>query len=97
MGGGGVGRVRRQNVEKKDVGVGALLVVLGGPSMLIGLGGGAASSVGSGQSSSELDFASVQRGNAEMQRRAQEVIDGCVALGEANPILLIHEIGRAHV
>src|SRR5258708_26315468 len=61
--------------------------------MLIGLGGGAASSVGSGQGSAELDFASVQRGNAEMQRRAQEVIDGCVALGEANPILLIHAVG----
>jgi phosphoribosylformylglycinamidine synthase len=90
---GGLGSVRRQNVEKKDVVVGALLVVLGGPSMLIGLGGGAASSVGSGQSSSELDFASVQRGNAEMQRRAQEVIDRCVALGEANPILLIHDVG----
>jgi phosphoribosylformylglycinamidine synthase len=90
---GGLGSVRRQNVEKKDVLVGAVLVVLGGPSMLIGLGGGAASSVGSGQSSSELDFASVQRGNAEIQRRAQEVIDRCVALGEANPILLIHDVG----
>ena len=65
----------------------------GGPSMLIGLGGGAASSVGSGQSSSDLDFASVQRGNAEIQRRAQEVIDRCWALGDANPILLIHDVG----
>ena len=90
---GGLGSVRRQNVEKRDVVVGAPLVVLGGPSMLIGLGGGAASSVGSGQSSSELDFASVQRGNAEIQRRAQEVIDRCVALGDANPILLIHDVG----
>ena len=63
------------------------------PSMLIGLGGGAASSVGSGQSSSDLDFASVQRGNPEIQRRAQEVIDRCWALGEANPILLIHDVG----
>jgi phosphoribosylformylglycinamidine synthase len=90
---GGLGSIRRQNVEKKDVVIGAVLVVLGGPSMLIGLGGGAASSVGSGQSSSELDFASVQRGNAEIQRRAQEVIDRCVALGEANPILLIHDVG----
>jgi phosphoribosylformylglycinamidine synthase len=61
--------------------------------MLIGLGGGAASSVGSGQSSSDLDFASVQRGNAEIQRRAQEVIDRCWAMGEANPILLIHDVG----
>jgi phosphoribosylformylglycinamidine synthase len=90
---GGLGNVRRLDVEKKDVVVGAPLVVLGGPSMLIGLGGGAASSVGSGQSSSDLDFASVQRGNAEMQRRAQEVIDRCWAMGEANPILLIHDVG----
>jgi phosphoribosylformylglycinamidine synthase len=90
---GGLGSVRRQNVEKKDVVIGAPLIVLGGPSMLIGLGGGAASSVGSGQSSTDLDFASVQRGNAEIQRRAQEVIDRCVALGDANPILLIHDVG----
>ncbi len=90
---GGLGSVRRQNVEKKEVAVGAPLIVLGGPAMLIGLGGGAASSVGSGQSTSELDFASVQRGNAEIQRRAQEVIDRCVALGDANPILLIHDVG----
>jgi phosphoribosylformylglycinamidine synthase len=90
---GGLGNVRRPDVEKKDVVVGAPLIVLGGPSMLIGLGGGAASSVGSGQSSSDLDFASVQRGNAEIQRRAQEVIDRCWALGEANPILLIHDVG----
>ena len=90
---GGLGSVRRQNVEKKEVVVGAPLIVLGGPAMLIGLGGGAASSLGSGQSSSELDFASVQRGNAEIQRRAQEVIDRCVALGDANPILLIHDVG----
>ena len=90
---GGLGSVRRQNVEKKEVVVGAPLIVLGGPAMLIGLGGGAASSVGSGQSSSELDFASVQRGNAEIQRRAQEVIDRCVALGDSNPILLIHDVG----
>ncbi|MEP6886236.1 MAG: phosphoribosylformylglycinamidine synthase [Gammaproteobacteria bacterium] len=90
---GGLGNVRRTDVEKKDVVVGAPLVVLGGPSMLIGLGGGAASSVGSGQSTSDLDFASVQRGNAEMQRRAQEVIDRCWSLGESNPILLIHDVG----
>ncbi len=90
---GGLGSVRRPNVEKRDVVVGAPLIVLGGPSMLIGLGGGAASSVGSGQSSSELDFASVQRGNAEIERRAQEVIDRCVALGDSNPILLIHDVG----
>jgi phosphoribosylformylglycinamidine synthase len=90
---GGLGNIRRPDVEKKDVVVGAPLIVLGGPSMLIGLGGGAASSVGSGQSSSDLDFASVQRGNAEIQRRAQEVIDRCWAMGEANPILLIHDVG----
>jgi phosphoribosylformylglycinamidine synthase len=90
---GGLGNVRRPDVEKKNVVVGAPLIVLGGPSMLIGLGGGAASSVGSGHSSSDLDFASVQRGNAEIQRRAQEVIDRCWAMGEANPILLIHDVG----
>ena len=90
---GGLGNVRRSHVEKKDVVVGSPLIVLGGPSMLIGLGGGAASSLGSGQSSSDLDFASVQRGNAEIQRRAQEVIDRCWALGDQNPILLIHDVG----
>jgi phosphoribosylformylglycinamidine synthase len=90
---GGLGNIRRGHVEKKDVAVGSPLIVLGGPSMLIGLGGGAASSLGSGQSSTDLDFASVQRGNAEMQRRAQEVIDRCWALGKDNPILLIHDVG----
>jgi phosphoribosylformylglycinamidine synthase len=90
---GGLGNVRRLDVDKKEVVVGAPLVVLGGPSMLIGLGGGAASSVGSGQSSTDLDFASVQRGNAEIQRRAQEVIDRCWAMGDKNPILLIHDVG----
>ena len=90
---GGLGNIRRKDVEKGDVAVGAPLVVLGGPSMLIGLGGGAASSLGSGQSSSDLDFASVQRGNPEMERRAQEVIDRCWALGNENPILLIHDVG----
>ncbi|MGD9598159.1 MAG: phosphoribosylformylglycinamidine synthase [Steroidobacteraceae bacterium] len=90
---GGVGNVRRDHVEKGEVPVGAKIVVLGGPAMLIGLGGGAASSVGSGSSSAALDFASVQRGNPEMQRRAQEVIDRCWAMGERNPILLIHDVG----
>ncbi len=90
---GGLGNVRRDHVEKSDVPPGAKLVVLGGPAMLIGLGGGAASSVGSGASAADLDFASVQRGNPEMQRRAQEVIDRCVALGADNPILLIHDVG----
>src|SRR5215469_14179561 len=90
---GGVGNVRREHVEKAEVPVGAKLIVLGGPAMLIGLGGGAASSLGSGSSSADLDFASVQRGNPEMQRRAQEVIDRCWALGERNPIALIHDVG----
>ena len=90
---GGLGNVRRSHVEKDDCPVGAHLVVLGGPAMLIGLGGGAASSVGSGQSSSDLDFASVQRGNPEIERRAQEVIDRCWALGDDNPIHLIHDVG----
>ena len=90
---GGLGNVRRIDVEKATVTVGAALVVLGGPAMLIGLGGGAASSLGSGVSSEQLDFASVQRGNAEMQRRAQEVIDRCWGLGERNPIQLIHDVG----
>jgi len=90
---GGLGNVRRSQVEKSAVSVGATLVVLGGPAMLIGLGGGAASSVGSGSSAEELDFASVQRANAELQRRAQEVIDRCWALGADNPIELIHDVG----
>jgi phosphoribosylformylglycinamidine synthase len=90
---GGLGNIRRTHVEKAEVPVGAKLIVLGGPAMLIGLGGGAASSLGSGSSSAELDFASVQRGNPEMQRRAQEVIDRCWALGEDNPIALIHDVG----
>jgi len=90
---GGLGNVRRPHVQKSDVPVGARLVVLGGPAMLIGLGGGAASSLGSGSSSADLDFASVQRGNPEIQRRAQEVIDHCWSLGAHNPILLIHDVG----
>jgi phosphoribosylformylglycinamidine synthase len=90
---GGVGNVRRSHVEKSEVPPGAKVVVIGGPAMLIGLGGGAASSMGSGASAEDLDFASVQRGNPEIQRRAQEVIDQCWALGDANPILLIHDVG----
>ncbi len=90
---GGLGNIRREHVEKGEVPVGAKLVVLGGPAMLIGLGGGAASSMGSGASSADLDFASVQRGNAEIQRRAQEVIDSCWELGSDNPIVLIHDVG----
>jgi phosphoribosylformylglycinamidine synthase len=90
---GGLGNIRRDHVEKGEVPLGALLVVLGGPAMLIGLGGGAASSMASGSSSADLDFASVQRGNPEIERRAQEVIDRCWALGEHNPIALIHDVG----
>ena len=90
---GGLGNIRRPHVDKPEVPAAGKIVVLGGPAMLIGLGGGAASSVGSGTSSADLDFASVQRGNPEMQRRAQEVIDRCWAMGERNPILLVHDVG----
>src|SRR5690606_16230737 len=90
---GGVGNIRTSQIEKRRAGPGAKLVVLGGPAMLIGLGGGAASSQGSGEGEESLDFASVQRGNPEMQRRAQEVINACWALGERNPIAAIHDIG----
>ena len=92
---GGVGTVRPQLALKSQdlVLSGAHLIVLGGPAMLIGLGGGAASSVTSGSGSVDLDFASVQRGNPEMQRRAQEVINACCSLGEDSPILFIHDVG----
>ncbi len=90
---GGFGNVRPELVKKGEIPPGAPLVVLGGPAMLIGLGGGAASSLASGASAEDLDFASVQRDNPEMQRRCQEVIDRCAALGEANPILSIHDVG----
>jgi len=90
---GGVGNVRAGHATKIDVPVGAKVAIIGGPAMLIGLGGGAASSVASGISSEDLDFASVQRGNPEIQRRAQEVIDRCWQMGDHNPILLIHDVG----
>ena len=90
---GGMGNIRSQHVEKLTLSDGDAVIVLGGPSMLIGLGGGAASSVGSGQSDQALDFASVQRGNPEMQRRCQEVIDNCWAMGGQNPIISIHDVG----
>ena len=90
---GGLGAIREVNVQALDAPIGAKLIVIGGPAMLIGLGGGAASSMGSGQSDSELDFASVQRDNAELQRRCQEVIDSCTAMGADNPIRLIHDVG----
>ncbi len=90
---GGMGNIRRQHVQKREIPPGAKIVVLGGPAMLIGLGGGAASSMASGASEEDLDFASVQRDNPEMQRRCQEVIDRAWALGDDNPILSIHDVG----
>ncbi|QGU32674.1 phosphoribosylformylglycinamidine synthase [Thermochromatium tepidum] len=90
---GGLGNIRDEHVEKPPFPAGTPLVVLGGPAMLIGLGGGAASSLASGASDEDLDFASVQRANPEMQRRCQEVIDRCWARGEDNPILFIHDVG----
>jgi len=90
---GGVGIIRREHIDKQDIPPGSNIIVLGGPAMLIGLGGGAASSMASGSSSESLEFASVQRGNPEMERRVQEVIDRCFAQGRANPILSLHDVG----
>lgn len=90
---GGIGNIRADHVQKGEIAPGSLLIVLGGPAMNIGLGGGAASSMDSGQSDADLDFASVQRDNPEMERRCQEVIDRCWELGDENPILFIHDVG----
>jgi phosphoribosylformylglycinamidine synthase len=90
---GGLGNIRGEHVEKGEIPVGAKLICLGGPAMKIGLGGGAASSMSSGTSSADLDFASVQRDNPELERRCQEVIDQCWQLGDANPIAFIHDVG----
>jgi phosphoribosylformylglycinamidine synthase len=90
---GGLGNIRAEHVQKGEITVGSKLIVLGGPAMLIGLGGGAASSMATGASSADLDFASVQRENPEMERRCQEVIDRCWQLGERNPISFIHDVG----
>jgi len=90
---GGIGNIRESHIQKGEIEVGAQLIVLGGPAMLIGLGGGAASSMASGTGNEDLDFASVQRENAEMERRCQEVIDQCWALGDHNPIAFIHDVG----
>jgi phosphoribosylformylglycinamidine synthase len=90
---GGMGNIRDQHVQKAEIKPGYHVVVLGGPAMLIGLGGGAASSMASGSSHEDLDFASVQRENPEMERRCQEVIDHCWSMGENNPIAFIHDIG----
>ncbi len=90
---GGIGNIRSDQTNKHTLKPGTLMIVLGGPGMRIGLGGGAASSMNSGANSESLDFDSVQRGNPEMERRAQEVIDRCWASGALNPILAIHDIG----
>lgn len=90
---GGLGNIREEHVQKGEITVGAKLIVLGGPAMNIGLGGGAASSMTSGESNEDLDFASVQRENPEMERRCQEVIDRCWQMGDNNPIQFIHDVG----
>jgi len=90
---GGIGNIRSSSVHKLKLKPGSLIIQLGGPAMLIGLGGGAASSLNSGASSADLDFASVQRGNAEIERRTQEVINSCFELTETNPIITIHDVG----
>ncbi|MDG3087306.1 phosphoribosylformylglycinamidine synthase [Vibrio hannami] len=94
---GGMGNIRDEHVQKREIPVGANIIVLGGPAMNIGLGGGAASSMASGQSAEDLDFASVQRENPEMERRCQEVIDRCWQLGEDNPIAFIHDVGAGGI
>jgi phosphoribosylformylglycinamidine synthase len=90
---GGMGNLKRDHVAKKAIKPGALIIQIGGPALKIGIGGGAASSIGAGANAADLDFDSVQRGNPEMQRRCQEVIDGCIALGKDNPMISIHDIG----
>ncbi|UOO80837.1 phosphoribosylformylglycinamidine synthase [Uruburuella testudinis] len=90
---GGLGSIQAQQTHKDEIPAGALLIQLGGPGMLIGLGGGAASSMDTGTNKSDLDFNSVQRGNPEIERRAQEVIDRCWQLGSNNPIISIHDVG----
>ncbi len=94
---GGYGNIRPDHVEKDPIQQGDLLIVLGGPAMLIGLGGGAASSVDSGTMGENLDFASVQRENPEMERRCQEVIDTCWRLEDANPIVSVHDVGAGGI
>ena len=90
---GGMGNIRPMLIEKQPIPAGSLIIILGGPAMLIGLGGGAASSQSSGAGSEELDFASVQRENPEMERRCQEVINHCNSMGNQSPIISIHDIG----
>jgi phosphoribosylformylglycinamidine synthase len=90
---GGIGNIADQHTHKNDIPVGSLLIQLGGPGMRIGMGGSAASSMATGTNTADLDFDSVQRGNPEMERRAQEVINGCWQMGENNPIISIHDVG----
>jgi phosphoribosylformylglycinamidine synthase len=90
---GGLGNISSLHTHKHSLPVGSLLIQLGGPGMRIGMGGGAASSMATGTNTADLDFDSVQRGNPEIQRRAQEVINACWALGEHNPVLSIHDVG----
>jgi len=90
---GGIGNISGAHTHKNDIPVGSLLVQLGGPGMRIGMGGSAASSMATGTNTADLDFDSVQRGNPEMERRAQEVINGCWQMGENNPIISIHDVG----
>ncbi len=90
---GGIGNISAQHTHKNDIPVGSLLVQLGGPGMRIGMGGSAASSMATGTNTADLDFDSVQRGNPEMERRAQEVINGCWQMSEHNPIISIHDVG----
>jgi phosphoribosylformylglycinamidine synthase len=90
---GGIGNISAKHTHKDEIPVGALLIQLGGPGMRIGMGGSAASSMATGTNTADLDFDSVQRGNPEMERRAQEVINGCWQLGDANPIISIHDVG----
>jgi phosphoribosylformylglycinamidine synthase len=94
---GGLGNIKGEHIKKAAINPGDQLIVLGGPAMLIGLGGGAASSMASGSGQEDLDFASVQRDNPEMERRCQEVIDRCWALGDENPISFIHDVGAGGV
>src|SRR5262249_59321974 len=90
---GGVGSIRDDRPHKQPFAAGTLLIQLGGPGMRIGMGGGAASSMAAGSNTAALDFDSVQRGNPEIQRRAQEVINHCWLLGTNNPVLAIHDVG----
>ena len=90
---GGIGSIRDEHTHKNEIAVGDLMIQLGGPGMKIGMGGGAASSMNTGANAQDLDFNSVQRGNPEMERRAQEVINTCISYGKKNPIVSIHDVG----